>query len=188
MRGRSSTGSTGSRASICASTCPRVRAAAARRRDRRRPDSLDRVSARAGACTRSCRTWRSTSRGPVASVALYTRVEPRDIRSIAMDTSSRTSVALARVLVRRVFGIAPETVSMPPDLEAMLARADAALIIGDIALFLDPRSRHPEPRPSKSNEQLRQAAAIRRSISARCGRRRPACRSSMRSGPGGPTP
>ena len=81
-----------------------------------------------------------TSRGPVASVALYTRVEPRDIRSIAMDSSSKTSVALATVMAHRAFGIAPETVSMAPDLESMLASADAALIIGDIALFLNPQS------------------------------------------------
>ena len=40
-----------------------------------------------------------TSRGEVASVAIYTRREPRDIRSIAMDTSSRTSVALSTVLL-----------------------------------------------------------------------------------------
>ena len=79
-----------------------------------------------------------TSRGPVASVALYTRLEPRDIRTVAMDSSSRTSVALATVLLRRVFGVAPVAASMAPDLEAMLARADAALIIGDIALFLNP--------------------------------------------------
>ena len=79
-----------------------------------------------------------TSRGPVASVALYTRVEPRDIRSVAMDSSSRTSVALATVMLRRFFGVSPEAVSMAPDLESMLARADAALIIGDIALFLNP--------------------------------------------------
>ena len=78
-----------------------------------------------------------TSRGPVASVAIYTRVEPRDIRSIAMDTSSRTSVALATVLLRRVFEAAPDAVPMAPDLGDMLARADAALIIGDLALFLD---------------------------------------------------
>src|SRR3954463_13379629 len=76
-----------------------------------------------------------TSRGPVASVAIYTRLEPRDIRSIAMDTSSGTSVALATVLMRRVFGTSPEAVPMAPDLDAMLARADAALIIGDHALF-----------------------------------------------------
>jgi len=78
-----------------------------------------------------------TSRGPVASVAIYTRVEPRDIRSIAMDTSSRTSVALATVMLRRAFAVAPEAVRMVPDLGTMLARADAALIIGDVALFLD---------------------------------------------------
>ena len=78
-----------------------------------------------------------TSCGPVASVAIFTRREPRDIRTIAMDTSSRTSVALAEILLRRRFGIAPTSVPMPPDLDAMLGRADAALIIGDTALFLD---------------------------------------------------
>jgi chorismate dehydratase len=78
-----------------------------------------------------------TSNGPVASVAIYTRREPRDIRTIAMDSSSRTSVALAAVLLRRQFAISPEPVSMAPDLDAMLAGADAALIIGDVALFLD---------------------------------------------------
>jgi chorismate dehydratase len=81
-----------------------------------------------------------TSRGPVASVAIYTRKAPPDIRSIAMDTSSRTSVALSTVLLERVFGVAAEAIPMAPDLDAMLARADAALIIGDIALFLNPQS------------------------------------------------
>src|SRR4051812_30362136 len=81
-----------------------------------------------------------TSRGPVASVAIYTRVEPHDIRTIAMDTSSRTSVALATVLLHRIFGITAAAVPMAPDLDTMLARADAALIIGDNALFLDPQS------------------------------------------------
>ena len=80
-----------------------------------------------------------TSRGPVASVAIYTRIEPKAIRTIAMDTSSRTSVALSTVLLRRVFGARPEAVPMAPDLDAMLARADAALIIGDNALFLNPQ-------------------------------------------------
>jgi chorismate dehydratase len=77
------------------------------------------------------------SRGAVASVALYTRREPRDIRVIAMDTTSRTSVAMTRVLAKRAFKIAPEAVPMAPDLETMLERADAAVIIGDTALFLD---------------------------------------------------
>lgn len=77
-----------------------------------------------------------TSRGTVASVAIYTRREPGDIRTIAMDSSSRTSVALAAIMLRRRFRVEAESVSMAPDLEAMLARADAALIIGDTALFL----------------------------------------------------
>jgi chorismate dehydratase len=91
-----------------------------------------------------------TSRGPVASVAIYTRVEPGDIRSIAMDTSSRTSVALSTVLLQRAFGVTPEAVPMDPDLDAMLARADAALIIGDNALFLNPQS---EPQSAVRNPQ-----------------------------------
>lgn len=77
-----------------------------------------------------------TSRGAVASVALFTTREPRDIRTIALDTSSRTSVALTRVVCNRIFDIAPRLEPHPPDLPAMLAHADAALVIGDIALFL----------------------------------------------------
>lgn len=75
------------------------------------------------------------SRGPVASVAIYTTREMRDVRSIALDTSSRTSVALTRVVCSRVFGIRPQLRDEGPDLEAMLAGSDAALLIGDPALF-----------------------------------------------------
>lgn len=75
------------------------------------------------------------SRGPVASVAIYTTRDMRDVRSIALDTSSRTSVALVRVLCARVFGISPRLESHGPDLAAMLAGSDAALVIGDVALF-----------------------------------------------------
>src|SRR5829696_195621 len=86
-----------------------------------------------------------TSCGPVASVAIYSGKHPRDIRTIAMDSSSRTSVVLATVLLHRLFGVSPEAVSMAPDLDAMLARADAALLIGDYALFLDPSTISGEP-------------------------------------------
>lgn len=77
------------------------------------------------------------SEGPVASVILYTRTRVGDVRSIAMDTSSRASVALLRVLCARLFGIQPAIEAHGPDLEQMLRRCDAALIIGDHALFLD---------------------------------------------------
>ncbi len=77
------------------------------------------------------------SRGAVASVAVYTTKPMREVRSIAMDTSSRTSVALVRVLCERLYKIAPAVETRGPDLGEMLARSDAALIIGDNALFLD---------------------------------------------------
>ncbi len=77
------------------------------------------------------------SRGPVASVALYTKRPIADVRSIAMDTSSRTSVALVRVLCARLFKIRPSIEARGPDLEGMLAASDAALLIGDNALLVD---------------------------------------------------
>ncbi|HEX4348619.1 MAG TPA: menaquinone biosynthesis protein [Vicinamibacterales bacterium] len=75
------------------------------------------------------------SRGPVASVAIYTTKDMADVRSIALDTSSRTSVALVSVLCARAFRIKPDLAPAAPNLSAMLKTADAALMIGDIALF-----------------------------------------------------
>src|ERR1051325_270834 len=75
------------------------------------------------------------SRGPVTSVMLYTTKPIEDVRSIAMDTSSRTSVALVRVLCARHFKIEPAFEPLGPDLQSMLATHDAALMIGDNALF-----------------------------------------------------
>ncbi|MDQ3170693.1 MAG: menaquinone biosynthesis protein [Acidobacteriota bacterium] len=77
------------------------------------------------------------SEGPVESVALYTRVPLAKIRRIAADTSSNTSVALLRVLSAERFGMTPELVPMAPDLAAMTTAEDAALLIGDPALFAD---------------------------------------------------
>jgi chorismate dehydratase len=75
----------------------------------------------------------------VASVALFTKKPVAQIRTIAADTSSRTSNALLRILCAEQFGIAPEFQPMAPDPDAMLAACDAALIIGDPALYLAPR-------------------------------------------------
>jgi chorismate dehydratase len=77
------------------------------------------------------------SDGPVASVALYSTVPVRSIRRIALDTSSRTSVTLIRVLCRHHFGIEPAFVNHAPDLGAMTAACDAAVLIGDPALEAD---------------------------------------------------
>ena len=77
------------------------------------------------------------SSGPVASVALFTTRPTTAIRSIAIDSSSRTAVALLRVLCAQWFDIEPKFVTMHPDLQAMLKRCDAALLIGDVALFTE---------------------------------------------------
>lgn len=77
------------------------------------------------------------SNGPVASVALFSQRPATAIRSIAVDSSSRTAVALLRILCAQWFEIEPTFVKMRPDLSPMLKRCDAALLIGDRALFTD---------------------------------------------------
>jgi chorismate dehydratase len=94
------------------------------------------------------------SRGPVASVAVYTTKPMRDVRSIAMDTSSRTSAALVRVLCQRLYRIQPAIEAHGPDLAAMLERCDAALLIGDNALFLDQASVHLARDPVAAIEKI----------------------------------
>jgi chorismate dehydratase len=78
------------------------------------------------------------SDGPVASVAVFAKTPIADVTTMALDLSSRTSVALTRILCARHWGIAPEFVQAEPDLAAMLRTADAALIIGDPAMAIDP--------------------------------------------------
>jgi chorismate dehydratase len=77
------------------------------------------------------------SRGRIASVALYSRLPVGEIRRIALDTSSRTSVTLIRVLCRHRFGIEPDFLPHGPDLAAMTADYDAGLLIGDPAFDAD---------------------------------------------------
>ncbi|MDA0334883.1 MAG: menaquinone biosynthesis protein [bacterium] len=74
--------------------------------------------------------------GEVLTVRLFYRGELGRIRRIAADTSSRTSVALLRILLHAKYDITPEFVPSPPDLDAMLHGADAALLIGDPVLPL----------------------------------------------------
>ena len=76
--------------------------------------------------------------GPVRSILLISSRPASEIRRLAVDSSSRTSVQLARVLLARRFGAVPDLTPRAPDLEAMLRVADAALIIGDPALRIEP--------------------------------------------------
>jgi chorismate dehydratase len=89
----------------------------------------------------------------VRSILLVVR--PRDgiaaVRSVAMDDSSLSSCAYARILFARYWKTRAEFVVCPPDLEKMLAAADAALLIGDPALLaLEER----EARERRTGERL----------------------------------
>ena len=83
------------------------------------------------------------SDGPVGSILLFHQVPVHRIRKVAMDTSSRTSVALARIVLEEKYGLGFDSFDHPPDVSAMLESADAALVIGDPALEYTDR---PEPR------------------------------------------
>ncbi len=76
--------------------------------------------------------------GPVRSILLVSARPAGEIRRLAVDSSSRTSVQLARILLERRFAAEPELIPHAPDLDAMLRIADAALIIGDPALRIEP--------------------------------------------------
>ncbi len=77
------------------------------------------------------------ARGPVRSILLISNRPLDEVRTIATDSSSRTSVVLLRVLLERHFGGGRQLVSMDPDLPRMLDSCDAALLIGDSALRVD---------------------------------------------------
>ncbi len=76
--------------------------------------------------------------GPVKSVRLFSQVPIADIRTVSLDTSSLTSVALTRILLDELYGLRPVFARHAPDLGAMLREADAALLIGNLDLFKTP--------------------------------------------------
>jgi chorismate dehydratase len=77
-------------------------------------------------------------RGAVRTILLISKKSPEEIRTLAADSSSRTSVMLARIVLARKYGCQPKVMTAAPDLPSMLAMADGALIIGDPALRIDP--------------------------------------------------
>jgi chorismate dehydratase len=74
------------------------------------------------------------TKGVVRSILLISKVPVEQIQSVALDTSSRTSVALTKVLFGKFWDGERTFLSHDPDVEQMLAKCDAALVIGDTAL------------------------------------------------------
>ena len=73
-------------------------------------------------------------RGPVRSVKLLSRVPLEEIRTLALDEGSRTSVALVQILLRERFGLSPQLLPFPIDARPESVAADALLMIGDRAM------------------------------------------------------
>ncbi len=80
------------------------------------------------------------AKGEVRSILLVSKLPLEQVNTVAADTSSRTSVALARILFQKFWGGVRHFRPLAPDLDTMLQVCDAALLIGDPALRVD-RSR-----------------------------------------------
>lgn len=81
------------------------------------------------------------SKNSVRSILLVSEKSLDQIRSVALDNSSRTSAALIQVLLRKYWQRPVRFVQADPSLTSMLSKSDAALLIGDPALQVD-RSRY----------------------------------------------
>jgi chorismate dehydratase len=77
------------------------------------------------------------TRRAVQSILLVSKGPVAQARTVALDTSSMTSVALTKILFAKWLGGPRDYVAMAPDLDHMLASCDAALLIGDPALQVD---------------------------------------------------
>ncbi len=77
------------------------------------------------------------ARRPVRSILLISQAPWEEVQSVALDTSSMTSVALAKILFERWLGGGREFTPMAPDVETMLRKHDACMVIGDEALKVD---------------------------------------------------
>ncbi len=78
-------------------------------------------------------------RGPVLSVKLFSRVPFSQIQTLMLDEGSRTSVAMAKILLRERFGLTPQTAPLPMGVTLDQTASDAVLLIGDRAMH----ARHP---------------------------------------------
>jgi chorismate dehydratase len=75
------------------------------------------------------------SRAAVRSVVIASKQNNlKKIKRVALDDSSRSSIALVKIIFREFLGFEPEWQTAPPDLRSMLEHNDAALIIGDPAM------------------------------------------------------
>ena len=73
----------------------------------------------------------------IESARAFARAPWRKIESLALDTSSLTSAALLKILLAEQLDSHPAFLRAAPNLDSMLAQADACLLIGDQGLIAD---------------------------------------------------
>jgi len=95
------------------------------------------------------------SDGPVLSVNVVATRPLGELsgRPVALGSTSRTGVLLARMLLAERCGVEPDYFTCPPDVTQMLLEADAAVLIGDVAL----RAHHEAPARGLTVTDLGQA-------------------------------
>lgn len=72
--------------------------------------------------------------GPVESIKLFGRVPVEEVRTLALDEGSRTSAALARIVLKERIGLEPKLGRLPIGDSLADSDADAVLLIGDRAM------------------------------------------------------
>ena len=92
----------------------------------------------------------------VCSVCLVTKGEDLGgVKTVSLDVSSRTSVALTKIIFSEFLNVEPVYKSSNPNLEEMLAASDCALLIGDPALMIADLKTKNEKRRTKDKGQFR---------------------------------
>jgi len=119
------------------------------------------------------------SKERVRSLLLISKVPIRQARRIALDPSSRSTQALVKILAARHWQISPQFFEPSPRdqrdqngersetiLAAMLANADAALIIGDAALQIAIAAEAQGAKPGPDGEWITSSAALNSLVAA----------------------
>lgn len=94
------------------------------------------------------------SRHRVRSVLLISNKPLWEVKTVACDSGSRTSVALAQILLKEIHRVQPEFRTSPPDLAQMLGQCDAAVVIGDTALKFTEENERPNAEKQKAYLKL----------------------------------
>lgn len=96
------------------------------------------------------------AKSEVKSVCLVTKGEDlSNVKSVSLDISSKTSVALTKIIFREFLGFEPVWKDAEPNLETMLKESDCALLIGDPALTIGDSESKVKDQKSKVKSHLR---------------------------------